>query len=264
MHSLLRVCREVLEDPSSTIAMRKVAGTAVTTALNEAIGMPIEYVRAAWRWLRTSDSYYGMFDGIAEVPDEVVRAEALGLLKDPNTGRDERRLASWVLGGRGHAGYLDDHAVLDLVERTKTGEHADDLGGLLAKVNTARGIPHEVLSIIRNRWTSSTSAGVREAGVKVGTELMAPDLAWVGRVLDDPDADVRVSLANAFTEPVEGLLDLLQQRLEVETAPDVRAALCRGIADQEQVESDRARRKRRRREAAEEASQHGADGSDPT
>jgi hypothetical protein len=266
MHALLRRCREVLEDRSSTAAMRNAAGAALMTAMDDDIPLPAEYVRAAWRWLRTTStcsSAYWNTDGMAEVPDEVVRVEALGIMRDPHTGTEERHLALRVLGGRGHAQHLDDHTVLDLVERARTGRQAQDLEGLLANVNTARGIPQEVLRCIRDRWTAFPSVGVREAAIKVGTELLAPDLSWVERVLCDPDADVRASMANAFCEPVEGLLALLQERLQVETAPDVRAALHRGIADQEQVESDRQRRRRRRREAAEEASQDGAEGTDP-
>ena len=246
--------------------MRNAAGAALTTAMDDDIPLPAEYVRAVWRWLRTTSpcsSTYWNTDGLAEVPDEIVRVEALGIVRDPYTGTEERHLALRVLGGRGHAQHLDDQTVLDLVERARTGRQAQDLEGLLANVNTARGIPQEVLRSIRDRWTSSPSVGVREAAIKVGTELLAPDLSWVERVLCDPDADVRASVANAFCEPVEGLLALLQERLQVETAPDVRAPLHRGIADLEQVESDRQRRRRRRREAAEEANQDGAEGTDP-
>lgn len=245
--------------------MRNAAGGALMTAMDDDIPLPAEYVRAAWRWLRTTSTYSGAYwntDGLAEVPDEIVRDEALSIVKDPNTGNEERYLALRVLGGKGHAQYVDDRTVLDLVERTKTSRQAQDLAGLLAKVNTARGVPHEVLRSIRDRWTSSTCFGVREAGVKVGVELMAPELGWIERVLHDPDADVRASVAMSLTEHVEGLLELLQERLRVEMAPDVRAALHRAIADQEQVEGDRARRRRRRREAAEEASQDGAEGTD--
>ena len=266
MHNLIRLCRDVLEHPSSTAAMRNAAGAALMTAMDDDIPLPAEYGRAAWRWLRTTSTFSGAYwntDGLAEVPDDIVRDEALSIVKDPNTGNEERYLALRVLGGRGHAQHLDDRTVLDLVERVRTGRQAQDLEGLLANVNTARGIPQEVLRSIRDRWTASPSVGVREAAIKVGTELLAPDLSWVERVINDPSADVRTSVTYAFSEPVEGLLALLQERLQVETAPDVRAALCRAIADQEQVESDRARRRRRRREAAEEATQDGAEGTDP-
>lgn len=255
VHPLLVACRQVLEEPTSTTAMKTVAGSALLAAFDEDLGLPVAYVRAVWSFLRISTATYFNTEKVAEVADDSIRAEAVEMLREPNTGNSERRLAVQVLSGSGHARYLDDHTLLDLVERTRTGGYALDVAGLVVAVHKARGIPAEVLVAIRDRW-SRGSIGMKEAAITVGSELSEVDLTWTRRLLEDPEPDVRACLVYQLERegrPCEGLAKLLDDRLRLETSPDVRAALYRAVAALDGVDHDRNRRRRGRERLRQEA-----------
>ena len=156
VHPLLRSSREVLQAPTSSTAMKSVAGAALLAALDEDLQLPAEYLRTIWSWLRASTATYWNADKFAEAADEGIRAEALEMLRDPGSGSNERRLAVQVLSGSGHAAHLKDCTLLDLVERARSGGHALDVAGLVGVVHKARGVPDHVLTAIRDRWATGT------------------------------------------------------------------------------------------------------------
>lgn len=247
MHPLLRLCRDVLADPSSTAAVKTVAGTALLAAYDEDIPVPTDYARAVWSWLRTTTTYHGT-ERIGAVPDEAVRAEAVNILMNPNSGNDERWLAARVLAGSGHARHIDDNVVMALVEGAVTGEQCGHVYNVLSAVHRARGVPNEILVSIRDRWGVGPIE-MKEAAVRVGIELLDLDLGWIARVVMDPEPDVRVFIASQLeveVDPNPAVLELLHQRRGVETAPDARAAIHRAVAAHEEIENERARRRRRR------------------
>lgn len=227
--------------------MRSVAGTALLTAYDEDIAVPAGYARVIWSWLRTTTTYLNT-DKLAAVPDEIVRADALGILRSPDSGNDERWLASRVLAGTGHARHIDDSTIMALVEGATTGEQSGHVWTVLSAVHRARGVEKGLLVSIRDRWGLGPIE-MKEAAVRVGIELLDLDLGWIARVLMDPEPDVRVFIASQLEVEVDAnpaVLELLHQRRGVETAPDARAAIHRAVAAHEEVEDARARRRRRR------------------
>lgn len=172
----------------------------------------------------------------------------MDIMKDANTGTDERWLAAQVLAGNGHARFIDDRTLLSFVEGARTGEQCGHVYTVLAAVHRARGVERSMLVAIRDRWEVGPIE-MKEAGINIGIELLDLDLAWVARVLADPEPDIRVCIAiklEVEVDPNPAVLELLHHRRNVETSPDVRAAVHRAIAAHEEVENERARRRRRR------------------
>jgi hypothetical protein len=82
--------------------------------------------------------------------------------------------------------------------------------------------------MIRDRWALSPVADVRENAVLLATEIAEPAMAFLEKMLADQSADVRVTLAHRLGRGMPGsedALDLIEQRLRVETHPDARGAL---------------------------------------
>lgn len=258
LHRLLVECHRVLEDPNATSAMKCVAGSAVLSACEENLYVPLEFIRSTWRWLRTAAPMYRNVDAFSSVNDDGLRADAVSMLTHPHSGANEWRLAVDLLSGSGHAQHVEDVTLMALVEAATTGARALDLAGVIVAVHKARGIDSKMLLAIRDRWTAG-STGMKEAAVTVASEL-ALDVSWVDRVLTDSNPDVRACLAYQLERDgrsCEGLDVLLEERLRVEGSPDVQAALHRTVAALEEVENDRDRRRRRRQQRHLEEGQQG-------
>jgi len=255
LHRLLVECHCILDDPDATPAMKTIAGSAVLSAFEENLYVPLDLTRSTWRWLRCATQTHLNVDAFSSVNDDVIRREAVAMLTDPHSGANEWRLAIHLLSGSGHAQHVEDATLMALVEAAATGGRALDLAGLIVAVHKARGVADRMLLAIRDRWTRG-SIGMKEAAVTVASELPVPDVAWVKRVLADSEPDVRACLAYQLERDgrsQEGLVGVLEEHLRVESSPDVRAAVQRALAALEDVENDHDRRRRRRKRLLEEA-----------
>ena len=228
--------------------MKTIAGTALLAALDEGIAVPSDVVYGVWSWLRGAPSVYFNAEKLAEVADEKVRAEAVEILRELDSGTTQRQLALQVLSNNVQGRHVTDEGLLDLVERVRVGSHAIDLADLIVTIDKARGVPLELLIAIRNRW-SCGSISVKEAAIKLAGALPELDLTWTRQLLEDPEPDVRACLVYQLERDArsgEGLITLLEKRLGVEPSPDVRAAIHHALASMQDVEDGRERRKRRR------------------
>lgn len=248
LHRLLVECHRVLEDPAAAPAIKSIAGSAMLSALDENLFVPSEFMRATWRWLRSAPETYWSVEGFGSVNDPAIRSDSLSLLMNPASGAKEWRLGVHLLSGSGHAQYVTDPDLMALVEAATTGGRALDLAGLVVAVHKARGVADAMIAAIRDKWTQGTT-GMREAAVMIAGALPEPDMAWMNRVLTDPEPDVRACIASHLEREGrwhDGVSELLVERLRLEGSPDVRAAFHRALAALEQVENDRDRRRRRR------------------
>ena len=165
---------------------------------------------------------------LGSLPDEAVRQDALALLARDDGGEDLRELAVEVLSGDAHAGHVSDEAILSLAERVHDGSSATAARHLIAAVHRARGLQPSMLRMIRDRWAASVVSDARENAVLLATEIAEPDMAFVERMLADPSADVRLTLAHRLGLDFPGgelAVGLIEARLRVESHPDARAAL---------------------------------------
>jgi hypothetical protein len=165
---------------------------------------------------------------LGALPDDTVRQDALSVLARDDGGEDLRDLATEVLSGPAHAGHVTDDALLSLAERVLDGSTASAARNLISAVHRSRGLQPGMLRMIRDRWATSPVADVREAAVLLATEIPEPDMAFVERMLADPSADVRVTLAHRLVLDFPGrelAVGLIEARLRIESHPDARAAL---------------------------------------
>jgi hypothetical protein len=157
-----------------------------------------------------------------------MRADALAILAQDDAGEDLHDLAAAVLSGDAPARHVSDSAILGAVERARDGFHAASVVGLIDAVHRARGLASDLLCSIRDRLASSPCSEVREKTIYVAAIISEADLAFVSKMLGDANAEVRLAVAHRLGRGMPGsedALDLIEQRLEVESHPDARAAL---------------------------------------
>jgi HEAT repeat protein len=157
-----------------------------------------------------------------------MRADALAVMAQDDAGEDVRDPAMAVLSGDAHARHVSDSAILGVVERVRDGFYAASIVGLIDAVHRARGLSPELLRSVRDRWASSSCSDVREKAILVAALIADPELPFIARMLEDPNAEVRLAVAHKLGRGMPGsddAVDLIEQRLEIESHPDARAAL---------------------------------------
>jgi hypothetical protein len=229
-HDLLSAATHVLESPTSPTALRTVATGALLTAIAEHIPVPRQTAWLVWTWARTAPAHrdWHLAERLGSLADETVRVDALDLLARDDGGEDLRDLAVEVLSGDAHAGHVGDDALMSLAERAHNGSSATAARHLISAVHRARGLQPTLLRMVRDHWAVSPVADVRENAVLLATEMAEPDMQFVERMIADPSADVRLTLAHRLGLDFPGrelAVGLIEARLRVESHPDARAAL---------------------------------------
>lgn len=225
----------VLSSPEQPQSVRVAACECMLAALVEGLQLPTGAVQAIWSFWVSHPGRRGWrhASNIGSIPDSVVHQEAIEILTREHGGDDHRDLAVDVLTGEGHRGLLTDPFLLTLFERASNANRARELQRLLEASHDGRGIETETLLMIRDRFASSPVPGVRDASISVAGLLVHPDFDFVRVMLEDPDSEVRCSMAQALDVDHVGrecCLGLVEGRIRIETHYRVRIALVRAQA----------------------------------
>lgn len=232
---LLRTARDLLTDTAASLPLRKAAVEALLSAASDGLALPSGAARLIWTfWTSVPESRSWRYaHKLGDIADERIRAEAMEILERHDCGDELRDLAAEVLVGKAHAIHVDDRLLLALVERVYDESEAHRLGRLIASVHEARGVDPSILRAIRDRWSASPLVALRETSVSIAREIVEPDVAFIERMLGDPDAEVRGAMADALSMAFPGAqiaLGVVEARLRVEVHPHSRAALLRAQA----------------------------------
>lgn len=234
---LLDLCASLLAVPSTPAPLRRVAGRALLTAIEEDCVLPVEALRVTWDWLLHEPGFFHGAELFALLDDEHVRATAVASLEGSAVDRHRLALVEMVLAGAGHAHHLDDATVWRLAEQAVAGWRADAVAGVVAGVHAARGLPAPLLREVRDRWAMGNAA-VREAALSIALLEDEIDPAFVEQLLGDPSAQVRLAVADTLRrnplfdrrgelayEHATRLLASLRERVRLEPAREVQSAL---------------------------------------
>lgn len=234
MSNLLLSAARVLEDETVASTFQIVAAETLLSAIHQGLILPTGSAWLLWCHAKTTrglDAY--AMERLGSIDDADVRQDALATLFGPS-GEDERDLAIHVLSGTGHALHVVDDVLSRLVDRVRNGADARAAHRLIEAVHRARDVCRDLLRAIRDRFAASRLPEVREVAVAVAAEIAEPDLAFVERLLNDRNADVRYEMAHRLGLYLPGrelALDIIEARLKVETHPEPRAALLHAKAD---------------------------------
>lgn len=249
---LLLVAVRTLEHSEVSVAMKTVATEALLSAAQNGLPLPPDGPWLIWNlWTtNTSACSWRHVSVLGDIPDAKVRAGAMAILEEKEVGEELRDLAVRVLVGVGHAAQVEDRLIMTMVERGRSGERAQEAVRLIEAVHAARGIAVEILRMVRDRWSASPIAAVRESAIAVAGQIADPDVTFIERMLADPAADVRSTMAFEVEREMPGrelAVGLVEARLRVEVHPRVRAALLRAQAALiDDLNDDGPRRRRRR------------------
>lgn len=250
---LLELSASLLASPTTPPPLRRVAGKAILTAVEEDIALPIETMRLTWNWLIAEPGLFHGSEAFAALDDEPIRSSALALLVATVTERCALHLVEAVLSGSGHAHRLDDRTLMSLVEHATTSPRAETVAAILTAVQAARGLPADFRRAVRDRWAAG-DAFMREVSVEIAFLEDDIDTAFVDRLLCDPAQQVRLAIADTLRKQslfdrdtafavdlAEAVLSSARQRARCEPDREVRGALYRAISSMEYAEDDAAR-----------------------
>lgn len=251
MSDLLKAACTTLEDPSGSPGLKTAACEALLAAADAGIPLPLRAAWLIWSWFTTAPSCRPWRSAckLGDMPDDRVRADAFSMLERRDAGDELRSVAVEVLSGKAYAREIDDQALLRLFEHTATGEHARDLTMLIEAVHLARGISPSILRAVRDRWAGSTAPAIRETAIAIAAAMHEPDVAFIAKMIDDVDGDVRMAMAHRidFDFPGRELAGgIVEARLKIDTHPQVRASLLRAHSSLIEVMAAAPRRRRRR------------------
>jgi hypothetical protein len=229
--NLLTHALEVLSDPNQPPGLREVACAALVAGLEESLAVPHGTPIAIWRWVRetTPKRWCAAQYRLGEVFDEAVFVAAFEAVRDQGSGTELRQVALDVISGSAYAPLVTDEMLIDVIDRPHV--EPERLTRLITSVHKARGIPVELLVVIRDRWAASTVVATREAAVEIGSLVPRPDETFWTKMIGDPSDDVRVSASGAISKQcqVEFASEVIQQALAREPVIDVRAELHRAM-----------------------------------
>jgi hypothetical protein len=234
MSNLLLAAVRVLEDETIAPTFKVVASETLLTAVREGLILPTGSAWLLWSYGKANparDAY--AMERLGSIDDADVRQDALATLFAA-TGGDERDLAIHVLSGAGHALHITDEVLGHLVDRVRTGADARAAHRLIEATHRARDVSSELLRAIRDRFAASRLPEVREVSVAIAAEIAESDLAFVEKLLNDKNADVRYEMAHRLSLYLPGrelALDIIEARLAVEAHPEPRAGLLRAQAE---------------------------------
>ena len=227
--SLLIAAVEVLQDDTVNPSMWVVAGVAISTAVNQGLGVPGASAESLLKRLPVMP--FGdqpvVTEALGKLPSEKVRSEVIEGLRDPSTSDRHFDLFVDVISGPAHSGHVSDSILLDLCDRHLTDYKIKILAALIESISEAASLDPRTLILIRDKWASSESSRVRETSIIVA-RLLPVDAEFICLALNDPAPRVRLSMAHelVFTEkPNELVMDALAERIYVEEHPEVLSAL---------------------------------------
>jgi len=255
-NDLLHLASVVLGTSTNDPALRAVAAEALLVGLVEGLTLPVGAIRSIWGFWISHPSRRGWRHStyVGAIDDPVVREQAIEILTREDSGDDLRDLATDILTGEGHRQHLTDPFLLRLFERANSANRAREVQRLIEGAHDGRVVSTEILRGVRDRFASSSTAGIRDASISIGGLISEPDIEFVTHMLADPDAEVRCSMAQALDVGHPGhelCLPTVEARIRVETHYRVRLSLLRCQASLleaiQEVEDHHPRRRRGRR-----------------
>lgn len=227
--SLLIAAVDVLQDDTVNPSLWVVAGVAISTAVNQGLGVPGASAESLLKRLPAMP--FGdqplVTEALGKLPSEKVRSEVIEGLRDPSTSDRHFDLFVDVISGPAHSGHVSDSILLDLSDRHRSDFKIKIIAGLVETVSNGVNLDPTTLILIRDKWASSESSRVREQSIVVA-RLLPVDAEFIRIALNDPSPRVRLSMAHelGFSDETSDLImDALAQRIYIEEHPEVLSAL---------------------------------------
>jgi hypothetical protein len=229
MAQLLRAALDAVRDADAPHGLRAAAVTTLLAAFEHDLDVPSGSVLAVWKWLSTVGGDSVRFSRLTCLPGAEVVLEAVLALKNPDAGEVVQDLAGTVIEKSKHLSVISDADVLALVDGEPGLDRARRLVWVVDAVHRGRGLPSSLIQALRDRWSRSQQAHLRESSLEIAGLLSGLDEPFVRRMLSDDAPGVRCAVVTLL-EQAEGddrdrALCLLQKQLATEDHARVRSEL---------------------------------------
>lgn len=225
----------LLADEFPTGALAEVAALTLIGAADLGVA-PRGTARALWRFIseRPDSEWARKAAGtVGKLPlDSQIVNEAVNVVRMRDTSSVWFELAVEVLGGKSYAREVTPEIVLAAAERA-TDSYACYLVVELVRTAHAFGcVPTAIVSAVMHGWSNGNDAR-RERAPDLTMLLPLTDMKWIEKMLTDTNTIVRRNMARVLSHlpKPEDMLDLIDDRLEVESHRAVVAALHAAKAD---------------------------------